>query len=372
MYFMLKTRQYNSIISIVVAAITKETYQMKKLITIILLLVLTLTLWGCSTDNSNMNDLKVSKNDFMLDTLLTITLYGTEDDSAIDEIYNTISALEDRLSIHEDGSDLASIRDNAGEAPVIVSEDTLNVFGKSVEYSILSGGLFDITSAPLISLWSIGDEDERVPSPEEIETVLKLIDYKKISINHDQSTIYLEDAGMYANLGAIAKGYIADKAAEKAKSMGIDSAILNLGGNVLLIGTKPDGKDFKVGIQDPDEATGGYLGILQGSNLSIVTSGDYERYFIEDGVKYHHILNPYTGYPADSNIKSVSIITETSFDGDALSTTVLLLGLEKGLELIEGTDNTEAIFVTKDNEIILTQGIEDNFQLTSEYYSYKE
>ena len=345
---------------------------MKKLLRITSTLILTFTLCGCTINNSGNNDLKVSKSEFMLDTVITLTIYGTDDDSSIDEIFNTISELEDKLSIHEEGSELALIRENAGINPVAVSKDTLAIFEKSVEYSNLSGGLFDITAGPLISLWAIGTEDQRVPSQEEIESALELIDYEKISINHEESTVYIENKGMYANLGAIAKGYIADKAAEKAKELGIDSAILNLGGNVLLIGSKPDGSNFKVGIQDPDESTGGYMGIVEGSNLSIVTSGDYERYFIENGVKYHHILNPYSGYPVDSDIKSVSIITENSFDGDALSTTVLLMGLEKGLEFIESTEKTDAIFITKDNEIILTDGAKEIFQLTSEQYSFKE
>lgn len=345
---------------------------MKKLLRITSTLILTFTLCGCTINNSGNNDLKVSKSEFMLDTVITLTIYGTDDDSSIDEIFNTISELEGKLSIHEEGSELALIRENAGINPVSVSKDTLAIFEKSVEYSNLSGGLFDITAGPLISLWAIGTEDQRVPSLEEIESALELIDYEKISINHEESTVYIENKGMYANLGAIAKGYIADKAAEKAKELGIDSAILNLGGNVLLIGSKPDGSNFKVGIQDPDESTGGYMGIVEGSNLSIVTSGDYERYFIENGVKYHHILNPYSGYPVDSDIKSVSIITENSFDGDALSTTVLLMGLEKGLEFIEATEKTDAIFITKDNEIILTDGAKEIFQLTSEQYSFKE
>lgn len=346
---------------------------MKKLLSITLILALALPLWGCTTDNSsNTNDLKISKNEFMLDTMITITLYGTDDDSAIDEIFKIISDLEDNLSIHKEGSDLVIIRDNAGIEPVVVSDDTLAVFEKSVEYSKLTKGLFDITSAPLISLWAIGTDDQHIPSSGEIESALELIDYEKIVIDHDKSTVYIKDKGMYANLGAIAKGYIADKAAEKAIELGIDSAILNLGGNVLLIGSKPDGSSFKVGIQDPDETRGGYMGIVEGSNLSIVTSGDYERYFIENGIKYHHILNPYTGFPAENNIKSVSIITNNSFDGDALSTSVLLMGLEKGLEFIEGREDTEAIFITKDNEIIMTKGIDDSFQLTSEHYTFQK
>lgn len=345
---------------------------MKKILSIVLILTLALPLWGCTTNNSdNNNNLKVSKNEFMLDTMITITLYGTEDDSAIDEIFKVISELEKKLSIHEEDSELDFIRNNAGIGPVEVSEDTLEVFEKSIEYSTLSGGLFDITSAPLISLWAIGTDEQHIPSADEIKSALELIDYRKIVINHENSTIFIKDRDMYANLGAIAKGYIADQAAKKAIELEVDSAILNLGGNVLLIGSKPDGNAFKVGIQDPDVTRGGYMGIIEGSNLSIVTSGDYERYFIEDGVKYHHILNPHTGYPAENNIKSVSIITNNSFDGDALSTSVLLMGLEKGLEFIEKTKNTEAIFITKDNEIILSKGIGDSFQLTSEYYTYK-
>lgn len=345
---------------------------MKKLLSIAIILTLILYLSGCNQKNTSINDdLKISKNEFMLDTMITITIFGTEDDLAINELFKVISELENKLSIHKEGSELDLIRNNAGIKPIKVSEDTLSIFEKSIEYSIQSEGLFDITSAPLIDLWAIGSEEQHLPSQTEIKSAIELINYDKIIINNDNSTVFIDNKDMYANLGAIAKGYIADKVAEKARELNIESAILNLGGNVLLIGSKPDGSNFKVGIQDPDETRGGYMGIFEGSNLSIVTSGDYERYFIENGVKYHHILNPYTGYPAQNNIKSVSIITNTSFDGDALSTSVLLMGIEKGLELIENTENTEAIFITKDNKIILSKGIGANFELTSQHYSFK-
>lgn len=342
-----------------------------------LLIVVLLLFTGCTaapnptatpTPTAAPSNLKISDDAFMLDTYITITLYGTEDTSYFKEIFDTIDKLEKELSVHISTSELSLIKENAGIKPKKVSEDTFEIFEKAIIYSELSGGLFDITAGPLIDLWSIGTDKQRVPSQEEIDATIPLIDYRKIVLNKDESTVFLKDKNMYADLGAIAKGFIADKTAEKILSLGINSAIVNLGGNVLLVGSKPDGSLFNVGIQDPDETRGGYLGILAAKNLSVVTSGDYERYFIQDGIKYHHILDPNTGYPTNNNIKSVSIITDTSIDGDALSTTVLLLGYEKGLALINSLDNVEAIFITKENEIFLTDGVKDSFKLTSEFY----
>lgn len=337
---------------------------------IILFLSIALSLSGCAKSNTPTVDpnSKISHSEFMLNTYITITLYGTNDSSLFEEIFNTISELENILSVHIEGSDLDLMKDNAGLKAVKVSEDTFSILEKSIKYSELSEGLFDITAGPLISLWAIGTENQKVPAEEEIKIMLDLIDYRKINLNPSNMTAYLPAKNMSVNLGAIAKGYIADKAAEKIIELGVESAILNLGGNVILLGTRPDGSDFRVGIQHPDEPRGKELGIITGSNLSIVSSGDYERYFIENNIKYHHILNPFTGYPADTSIKSVSIITDNSFDGDALSTTVLLFGLDKGIKLIESLENTEAIFVSKNNEIYITDGIKDSFELTSETY----
>jgi thiamine biosynthesis lipoprotein len=167
----------------------------------------------------------------------------------------------------------------------------------------------------------------------------------------------LKDAGMAADLGAIAKGAITDKVKEFLIKKGVTSAIINAGGNVLTIGTKPDGTPFSVGIQTPEDLRGAYLFALDISDRAVVSSGDYERYFEVDGVRYHHILDPFTGYPADTNISQVSIIADNGINADALSTTVLLLGVSNGLALIDSITDVEAVFVTKDKKIYITPAL---------------
>lgn len=353
---------------------------MKKFILkyVIFVILIAVIFSGCSikpgspTGNNANQDLKVSKNAFLLNTFNTITLYGTDDTSYFEEIYNEVERLENKLSMHISGSEVALINDNAGVQPVKVSTETFEVIAKSIEYATLSEGFFDITIGPLVTLWGIGTESPRVPEQAEIDAALQLIDFKNIILDHENITVFLTEKNMSIDLGAIAKGYIADKAAEKIIDLGLKSAIINFGGNVVLVGEKPDGTAFQVGIQEPDASIGGILGTITAKDISLVTSGDYERYFVQDDTRYHHILDPYTGYPTDNNLKAVAIITHRSFDADALSTAVLLQGLDKGMAMIDSLDDVEAIFITKEHVIYLTEGAKDNFTLTSGDYTIAE
>ena len=345
----------------------------QKIIIIIMLFSIIFTFSGCQEEKQEViSNTKISSSEFLLDTHVTITLYGTEDETLFPIIFGEIERLEKLLSVHIEGSDLDQIKENAGIKPIKVSEDTIKIMEKSIKYSKLTNGLFDITSGPLIDLWGIGTESEKIPSQEEIYSAVKLIDYEKIKIDKENTTVLLAEKGMIANLGAIAKGYIADKIEEKLQDLGVKSAIINLGGNVQLIGAKPDGTLFRIGIQDPDETRGGNIGVYTGKDVTIVSSGDYERFFIKDGVRYHHILNPKTGYPVETEIKSVSIITDESFEADALSTSVLLSGWEKGIEMVENLENVEAIFINKNHEVYVTNGLNNSFEFNSDNYKLLE
>lgn len=342
----------------------------KKIVILILLLVL---ITSCSQNNErNIKGIKISKSDFMIDTYITITLYGTEDETILDMLFTRIKELENILSVHVETSDLYKIKENAGTYYTKVSGETMEVIEKAIYYSKISDGLFDVTSGPLIELFHEAMTNEKIPSQKRISNSLKFIDYKKIIIDKERKEIMLEDDKMSIDLGAIAKGYIGDKITNEIKKIGIESAIINLGGNVILIGSKPDGEDFDIGIQEPDEATGNPLGVISASDMSIVTSGDYERFFIQDGVRYHHILNPFTGFPSNNNLRAVSVVSKKSFDGDALSTTLFLLGLEKGLEMVNDIDDVDAIFITKEKEIYLSTNIEKKFNLINSEYIIKK
>ena len=192
---------------------------------------------------------------------------------------------------------------------------------------------------------------------------MRLVDYKKLSLNKKNLTAKLEEEGMKVDLGAIAKGYAADEVARVLKESGVEHAIVNLGGNIMTLGGNPNGNPWRIGIQDPFNPRGDFLGVVFVKDQTVVTSGTYERYFEENGKKYHHILNPATGYPIENNLHSVSIITDKSIDGDGLSTAALLIGLEEGVKLIESLEHVEAIFITSDKKVYISSGLKNNFKI---------
>lgn len=304
----------------------------------------------------------------MLNTVVTITLYDTDDGTIIDDAFKEIRELEALLSAYDKSSDISTLNRNAGVEPTAISPQAFELLQTSVAYGELSMGLLDITAGPLIDLWNIAPPNGHIATEEELEAILPLINYSYLELDDNNKTAYLPQAGMKANLGAVAKGYVVDQVRDFLSTRGVTSALINAGGNILAIGDKGDNQPFKIGIQDPQSDRGEYLGILSIKDQSVVTSGDYERYFEVDGVRYHHILNPYNGFPSNNSLKSVTILSEKSTDGDALATIALLMGLEEGKRLINGLDGYEAIFVTKQNEIFSTPQIEDQFKLTNTDY----
>lgn len=313
----------------------------------------------------------LSGRTFALDTLIELKIYAYErkgSDSLIDDSFDLVRSLENMLSMHVKGSDVDRINQNAGILPTQVDALTDRVLRDSLFFSGLTDGLFDITAGPLIKLWAIDPPDGHYPSKEELAAVLPLIDYHKIDFL-DDNQILLQDKGMIVNLGAIAKGTIADEIKNYLLSKGVTSALINLGGNVLALGSKPDGSSFVIGIQDPDSPRGDYLMSIEIDDTSVVSSGDYERYFEYNGKKYHHILNPKTGFPADTNIKQVTIVTANSQTADGLSTSFLLLGVEKGLALVESIEGVDAIVITKDHQIYFTEGLRDRYKVQDDLIS---
>jgi FAD:protein FMN transferase len=326
---------------------------------IIPVLLLTLLLASCSRQQK-----ALTGNTFALDTLVELKIYAYSNknhDSLIQDTFDQMSALENMLSMHIAGSDIDLLNQNAGVQPTKVNDLTYRVLKDSLTFSQLTGGLFDVTTGPLIDLWAIDPPDGHYPSEEELAAVLPLIDYHKIQFL-DDNQIELQDKGMVINLGAIAKGTIADEMKAYLQSRGVTSALINLGGNVLAVGSKPDGSSFVIGIQDPDSPRGDYLMSIRINDESVVSSGDYERYFEYKGKIYHHILNPKTGFPAETNIKQVTIVTGVSQTADGLSTSVLLLGVHKGIQLVESLDGVEAILITKDHHIYFTEGLRDRYE----------
>ena len=332
---------------------------MKKKLSFFLAFLMILSMAGCTAGQPE-EPPHVSKSNFMLDTYIEITLYDWTDASTIDLAFDEIRRLESLLSVEQTGSDLDRLAKAAGEEWVEISPETEEVLRLSKEYAALSEGYFDVTTGPLVSLWNIHNEQGHYPSQAELEQVLPLIDSDDLLVKEGHA--FLARKGMVANLGAIAKGYIADQVKELLVAQGVEHAVLNLGRNILLIGDKQEGTAFTIGIQDPNEEEGVLADVVSATGKSIVTSGIDERYFTYKGKKYHHILDPYTGFPADTGLASVTILSDTSAQGDALSTTCFLLGIEKGMALVEQLDDVEALFITTEGELIPSSGY-SNYQV---------
>ena len=333
------------------------------------LFVFLLLLVGCQTKEETPVE-PISQNKFLLGTIVNITLYDNPKQEIFDEIFNAIEEIETMMTINNaTTSEIIEINRQAGLEAVKVSQNTFDVIKAGLTYSELAKGKFDITVGPLVKLWEIGFDDAHVPEASEIENSLTLINYKNVELNEKDLTIKLTQPHMMIDLGGIAKGYAADVTASILKQHGNKHAIINLGGNVYAYGEKPNQAAWKIGVQNPFSTRGEYLGIASVKDKTVVTSGTYERYFEQDGVIYHHILDPQTGYPVQNNVMSVTIIADSSMTADALSTTAFALGIEQGLNLIESISWVEALYVTDEKQLYATSGFLDYFQLTDDTFT---
>jgi thiamine biosynthesis lipoprotein len=315
---------------------------------------------------------EVSRSDFVLGTVCSVRLIEGGSSSTLQAIFNRLAQIEERMSANRDDTQIAAINLAAGKAPVEVSDDTFYVIQKALEYARLTGGVFDPSVGPLVKLWNIGTDYAKVPSAKDIKDRLALINFKDIELDAGKKTVLLRKPGMSIDLGAIAKGYSADEIVKILASHKVKAAVVDLGGNVLVYGQKKDGSPWRVGVQDPASDRGDYIGLVSGKAMTVVTSGIYERYFIENGVRYHHILDTRTGYPADKGLVSVTIIAASSIDADALSTSVFALGLENGMKLVKSLPEIRAIFIDDKRNVYLSPGAESIFSLTNKSYKLAE
>lgn len=325
------------------------------------ILIFTL-LSGCSTAPPS-----ISKSDFYFDTVITITLYGTSDATYIDQCFALAADYEQKFSNTIIESEISKINSAAGKTAVEVSDDTLELLSAGIAYGEQSNGAFDITIGNLSDRWNFSEIANRsvnnnqqtdaanIPTQAELKSLIQHIDYHNISLQ--DNSVLLKDPDSKIDLGGIAKGYIADQMKQYLNQQGITSGIINLGGNVLTIGCKADNNYYTIGIKRPFDPNGKAIATVKVKDKSVVTSGVYERYFKVGQQLYHHILNPDTGYPYDNGLYSVTIISDSSMDGDALSTTCFALGLKEGLTFIEKLSDTEAIFITSDMQIYQSSGI---------------
>lgn len=321
---------------------------MKQLYAFIVLCIVTVLLCGCSLTTKE----PLSTTGFYFDTVITITLYDSKNEELLNTCFDYCKDYENTVSRTIKTSDISKINHAKGQ-PVEVSDTTIELVEKGIEFAELTDGAFDITIAPLMELWDIKNNSGNVPSESDITEALSHVNYKNIVI--EGNVVTLTDPNAAIDLGGIAKGYIADQLKQYLLSEGVTSAIINLGGNVLTVGEKPDGTPFNIGIQKPFDKQNATITSVSVKDSSVVTSGSYERYFQVDDTIYHHILNTETGYPCNNGLLSVTILSEESIDGDALSTACFALGLDEGRKLIESLDDIDAIFVTQKFEIIDTR-----------------
>lgn len=290
-----------------------------------------------------------------LDTVISIQIYDSHDEDLIKKCQSMCEEYEAKFSRTIETSEVAQINAAAG-APVEVSDDTVKLIKKGIYYGNMSDGAFDITIGSVSSLWDFKAEDPAPPAAEAIAEAVKHVNFRKIII--DGNTVKLLDPSAKLDLGAIAKGYIADRIKEYLRDEGVRHALINLGGNVLAIGGRQDGSPFQIGVQKPFDESGEYITAVALNNKSVVTSGTYQRCFEKDDILYHHILYPTSGNPCNNGLNSVTIITDSSLTADALSTTCFLLGPEEGMRLVNQLDNVDAIFINTDNEITYSRNFD--------------
>lgn len=338
---------------------------MKKKMILLNIFIISLLLVSCNKE-ANIHE----KTEFMMDTIINLKIYDGENEKAMEEGIARIAEIEKIMSAHLEDSDLSNINKNAGIKPVKVDRELYNIIEKSIEIAEKSNGAYEPSIGPLVELWNIKEsssERDSIPTKEEIESAKSLVNYKNIELLEDNQ-VYLKDKGMKLDLGGIVKGYAADEVKDIFVENGVKSAIIDLGGNIYTIGTKVDGSSWNIGIQNPIDTESKYIGVLELNNKTIVTSGDYERYFEYNGERYHHIIDSKTGYPSQSGLSGISIISDNSMEADALSTAVFVLGKDKGIELLKEYSEIDGIYILKDKNVFIDKNLENGFKITDESF----
>lgn len=312
-------------------------------------LLILLILCGCSQRFP-------AKKEFLMDTEVEIILpRGNEEDFAV--AFDEMRRIEKLMDVYNPKSEVSRINRLADKEPIKVSKEIFEVLKEALEYSRLTSGAFDVSIRPLSRLWGEGGKLKEIPEVEEIEERLALVSYKNIILNEKDQTVKFKREGMALDLGGIAKGYALDRAIKVLKERGIKEALINAGGDIRAMGER----SWRVGLQHPRKEKE-VLAVIELRNQAIATSGDYQRYFIKEGERYHHIINPETGHPADKCM-SVTIIGPSATQADILATGVFVLGPEKGMELIESLKDVEGIIIDFQGKILLSSALKGKLQI---------
>lgn len=311
-----------------------------------------------NADADGQSQEEASRDIFAMDTYMSVTAFGENADAAVDAAQAEIERLDAMLSTGNADSEIAKLN-ASGTAEL--SEDAGYLVERALELYTETDGAFDIAIYPVMEAWGFPTQDYQVPSEDVLQERLALADASKVSYDADSREISFGEAGMEIDLGGIAKGYTSAQIMDIFRNFGITSGLVNLGGNVQVLGTKTDGSKWRVAVQSPDDEND-YLGVLSVSDKAVITSGGYERYFEQDGITYHHIIDPKTGYPAENGLKSVTIVSADGTLADGLSTSLFIMGEEQAAEFWRmHSDEFDAILLTDDGTIYVTEGIADDF-----------
>lgn len=310
-----------------------------------------------NSKTQNEEDKSESRDIFAMDTYMTLTAYGKNAKKALDEAVDEINNIEQLVSTGIDSSEVSQINKNGKGS---VSETTGYLIKRSKEIYDSTNGVFDITIYPIMQAWGFPTENYRVPGKKELKKLRGLMGADHVLYDEKKQEVILNKEGMKIDLGGIAKGYTSSKVMDIFKENGISSAVISLGGNVQTLNGKPDGSDWRVAVENPAD-TGSYIGVLSIKDKAVITSGGYERYFKQDGKTYHHIIDPATGYPADSGLISVTIVSDDGTLADGLSTSLFIMGEEKAAQFWrKNSDEFETIMETADGKLYVTEGIADS------------
>lgn len=318
----------------------------------------------CSCTFGGTNEETAQKTEFFaMDTYMSVTAYGESAQKAIELAKDEVQRLDKLWSVADESSEIYAVN-SGGE--VSVSGETAQLISFMLEMAKRTGGALEPTLYPVVKAWGFTGGENRVPSGDEIQELLKKVGYEKVSVSGNTVTI---PSGVMLDTGAVGKGYASDKATEVLKENGVDSALIDLGGNIVLIGSKPDGKDWKIGVRDPEGD--GVVGVISASDCAIVTSGAYERNFTAGGVVYGHIIDPKSGAPVDNDILSVTVIASEGRLCDALSTALFVMGKDKAVEHWRTHKDFDMIMLCKDGQAYVTEGIADRFEADEKHSEMK-
>ena len=317
------------------------------------LVITSVILCGCQGGSPR----PIKKHRVVMGTVVEITVIGRDGErvaAVIHEAFEEMARIEGLMSWKISDSEVSRINRWAGVKGVAVSPEVMTVIRRALAISMASEGYFDISIGTLIDLWGFGEEGGHVPAMDDVKETLRSVNYRAIHVNEEASTVMLGNVGMRIDLGGIAKGYAVDRAFEVLNSRGYRNAIVNAGGDMRAGGRKARGP-WVIGIQDPRDRSR-LLATFDAVGISIATSGDYERYFVVDGVRHHHLLNPFTGFPA-RECRSVTILAEDTLSADGLATAVFVMGPERGIRFIEAMAGVEGLIVSADGGTIQSNGL---------------